>query len=437
MEYLLHYTWRHKMLPLKELYTTDQRLVEVIDPGLHNRTDSGPDFFNAKIKIDGMLWVGNVELHIKASDWYRHRHDTDAAYNNVILHVVEQADMDVQTSEGKILPTLEIPIASQLKEDYNNLLQSDKYPPCYKIIDSLPTLKVHSWMSSLQTERLERKTTDMEERVAQNNGAWEDAYFATLARNHGMGINGDAFEAWAKAMPLSAASHHRDDLFQIEALFLGQSGLLGDDTTSEETEKTPNNDRNIPNKEALTREYRYLKKKFGLTPIDVALWKYKCRPQNHPHVRLLQLAKMYHERRTGLSELLECKTLKDIGKLYNISGQKLTLFAINTAVPAIFAYGRHHAKEHLCERAFDILESLPPEDNAIVRMWQECGLQVRSAGDSQALIQLKKEYCDRKECLRCRFGYEFLNGDHRNKFLHEEETGQQGVQKWETYREQG
>ena len=402
-EGLLHYAWRHKLLPLAELRTTDGRAVEVLSPGLYNRLDAGPDFFNAKIKVDGLLWVGNVELHIKASDWYRHRHDSDTAYDNVILHVVCEADMDVTTSKGYVLPTLVIRMPRELEGDYRHLLNTEKYPPCYEVIPSLPPIKVHAWMSALQTERLERKTIAIEQRVRLMDGSWDDAYFATLAHTFGFGINGDAFDEWTRSLPLRAADHHRDDLFQVEALFIGQAGLLDrvDDTYA--------------------KEYCYLQKKFRLPPIGAPAWRYlRTRPQNFPHVRILQLAKMYHERRTSLSALIDCPDVKSIGKLYNIKGTKLNLVIINTVVPTLFAYGRTHAKEQLCDRAFDLLAALKAEDNHIVRMWQECGLDATTAGDSQALIQLKNEYCDRKECLHCRFGYEFLSGEHRNNFFRED-----------------
>ena len=402
MERLLHYTWKHKILPLGGLKTTEGRMVEVIDPGLYNNSDAGPDFFNAKVKVDGILWVGNVEIHVKASDWYRHHHDKDAAYDSVILHVVEHADMEVETSQGKRLTTVELPIAEELKHDYEGLITSDKYPPCYKIISSLPSLKVHSWLSSLQVERLQQKTTAIEERVRRTRGSWEDAYFTTLARNFGFSINGEAFETWATSLPMNALAHHRDNLYQVESIFIGMAGLL---------DKV---------EEKYAKEFAYLQKKFGLEPMDATLWRYlRTRPQNFPHVRIMQLAQMYHERRTSLSQLLNCKTAKDISTLYNIKGAKLDLLIINTVVPMVFAYGRHHAKEKYEDRAFDLLESVKAEDNNIVRMWQECGLEVRSAGDSQALIQLKKEYCDKKNCLRCRFGFEFLSGEYRNNFLRE------------------
>lgn len=391
MEKLLHYTWKHRLYPLGTLTTTDDRTVEVIDPGLHNKSDAGPDFFNAKIRVNGTEWVGNVEIHLKASDWFRHGHDKDAAYDNVILHVVENADMDVMTSSGRMPAQMVLKVPEKLKADYEHLLHQDKYPPCHERIPDIPKVKTHMFMSALQTERLERKTREIVKRMKDSCGSWEDAYFQTLARNFGFGVNNDALEAWAMRIDLNKAAHHRDDLFQIEALFIGQAGLL--DRVDEKYSK----------------EYSYLQKKFGLEPMNNVMWKYlRTRPQNFPHVRVMELARMYHEQRTGLSQMLECKDVKAVGKLLGVKGSKLNLIVINTVIPIMFAYGRENGKEVLCERAFDLFDEIKPEDNNIVRMWQECGLSVRNAGDSQALIQLKKEYCDKKECLRCRIGREVL-----------------------------
>lgn len=391
MEKLYHYAWRHRLFSLGDYFTTDNRVVEVIDPGLYNRGDAGPDFFNAKLRVNGTTWVGNVEIHEKASDWYRHGHDKDEAYDNVVLHVVANADMDVITNSGRMPAQMEISLPESLKEDYQHLLNSDKYPPCYKRIPDIPRIKIHSWMTALETERLEKKTTAIANRVKETRGSWEDAYFQTLARNFGFGINGDAFEVWARSIELNKVAHHRNNLFQIESMFIGQAGLI--DKVDEKYAK----------------EYAFLKHKFSLEPINGSMWKYlRMRPQNFPHVRILELATMYYEHRTGFSQLLDCKNVKDIGNLFGIKGAKLDLLVINTAIPMLFAYGRSTQRENLCERAFNLLEELKAEDNNIVRMWQECGLEVRSAGDSQALIQLKKEYCDKKECLRCRIGYEYF-----------------------------
>jgi hypothetical protein len=428
MEALLHYCWKHKLFPLEPLTTTDQLPVEVIDPGLHNR-HAGPDFFNAKVKVDGMLWVGNVEIHDKASDWYLHGHDRDAAYDNVVLHVCGVVDAIVTTHQGQVLPQVQLSVPEHVSEHYQELITIDRYPPCYKIIPDLTQLMMHSWMNALQTERLEQKTEAIRKRVDLCDGSWEDAYFVTLARNYGFGVNGDAFEAWANSIPLHAVDHHRDDLFQVEAIFMGQAGLL-------EMETVPERYRDEALSEGyftrLRNEYLYLAHKFGLQPIDHKLWKFlRMRPQNFPHIRISQLANLYHSRRAGLSQLVACETMEDMQEVLatnvspywethyvfgsesaksgkHMSRHSLRVLMINTAIPMLFAYGRYRGDDRLCDRAFTLLEQLGAEDNHIVRMWQECGLVVQNAGDSQALIQLKKQYCDRKDCLHCRIGYEYM-----------------------------
>jgi hypothetical protein len=428
MEELLHYTWKHRLLPLQPLETTDGRQVEIIDPGLHNR-NAGPDFFNAKVKIGGTLWVGNVELHLKASDWYVHGHDRDHRYDNVVLHVCQEADRDVMTADGHYLPQLVLPIPIKVREHYEELLHTDQYPPCYRIIPDLSRLTVHAWMAALQTERLEQKTEAIQQRADRLGGSWEDAYFVTLARNYGFGINGDAFEQWAYRVPLAAVGHHRDDLFQVEAIFMGQAGLLELDTIPGQYQKDALNDGYFAR---LRNEYKYLAHKFQLTPMDARQWRFlRLRPQNFPHIRIAQLANLYYQQKAGLSALIECETVEQIKMLFSshvtpywethytfgsesaknekrLSVGSLNLLLINTAIPMLFAVGRHRHREELCDRAFDLLEQLRAENNHIVRMWQQCGLDAKSAGDSQALIQLKKQYCDRRDCLRCRFGYEYL-----------------------------
>ena len=428
MELLLHYCWKHKMWPLQGLETTDGRVVEVLDPGLHNH-NAGPDFFNAKLKIGGTLWVGNVEIHDKSGDWYLHGHDKDAHYNNVVLHVVEMADREVQTQEGNFVPQMVLKVPDNVRENYEELLRTDAYPPCYRIIPKLTPLLVHSWMAALQTERLEQKTVAIAERAQKAGGSWEDAYFITLARNYGFGINGDAFEEWARHIPLQAVGKHRDDLFQIEAIFLGQAGLLELSTIPDSYQKDALNEGYFAK---LRNEYQYLAHKFSLQPMDVNLWRFfRLRPQNFPHIRISQLANLYFSRKAGLSDLLECRDVVSFAEMLrtqvtpywethytfgsesvrnakHLSPFSINLLLINTCIPMMFAYGRHAMREELCDRAFDFLEQLKAENNHIIRMWKEVGLDVKSAGDSQALIQLKREYCDKRDCLRCRIGYEYL-----------------------------
>ncbi len=434
MEKLLHYCWKHKILPLHQLSTVDGKTVEIIDPGLHNR-HAGPDFFNAKVKIDGTLWVGNVEIHDRSSDWYAHGHQNDVAYDNVVLHVAETIDSDVTTNDGRTLPQLQLQVPEKVKQQYDELITTDDYPPCYRIIPGLSRLIVHAWMSALQVERLEQKTNSIARRLENANGSWEDAYFATLARNFGFGVNSDAFELWARHIPLNAVAHHRDDLFQIEAIFIGQAGLLQQQQcrSGEQANSQEAYDYFL----RLQTEYRYLAHKFTLQPMEPQIWRFlRLRPQNFPYIRIAQLANLYYSRKAGLSQLLECKTIKELKALFcttptpywethytfgkesakstkKLSAHSLDLLILNTAIPMFFAYGRYHSREDLCDRAFELLEQLKAEDNHMIRTWRQCGLEVETAGDSQALIQLKKEYCDRKDCLRCRFGFEYLKGTHQ------------------------
>lgn len=419
MEQLLHYVWKHKIFPLKALQTTAGLSVEVIDPGLPN-TDAGPDFFNAKLKIDGTLWVGNVEIHTSSSDWYRHGHDKDRAYDSVILHICEQMDREVMRPSGEVIPQMLLTCPENVKAHYDELCQADAYPACYSILPSLPKLTVHSWLTALQTERFEQKAHLIGERLERYDRNWEDVFFITLARNFGFGLNGDAFETWAGLVSFRAVDKHRDNLLQVEAFFFGQAGLLeaeGGDAYYLQLQK----------------EFRYLQHKFELPPVmDVSLWRFlRLRPDNFPHVRLAQLAYLYHKEQSLFSRVMEAGTVREVKQVlttrtsayweehFNFSKSSprrekvlgensQELIIINTVVPFLYAYGLHKADECLCDRATRFLEELKAENNHIIRLWGGAGLLVRTAADSQALLQLRKEYCDRKKCLYCRFGYEYL-----------------------------
>ena len=395
MERLLHYAWKCHILPLRELRTTDGRALEVIDSGQNNQ-DAGPDFFNAKVRIDGTVWAGNVEIHLRSSDWFRHGHHEDEAYDNVVLHVTENADVDVVNSKGKTIPQVVIPIPDSLRHNYEELLTTMDYPRCHKMIPEMPMMMVHSWMDALLCERLQERSGRVLDRLRETGGDWERTLMMTLARNFGFSLNGDAFERWGRILPLSACGKHRDDLFQIESIFIGLAGLL--DKVGDE---------------AMKSEFAYLAHKFTLTDtLQEKDWKYmRTRPQNFPHVRLLQLAQIYQRQSAGMSQILDADTRDKLHKCFSVNGlssSSMDLLIINTVVPVLYAYGVYHRDEKFQQRAIELLEGLKAESNYILRQWSACGLSVKSAADSQALIQLKREYCDRKDCLRCRFGYEYL-----------------------------
>jgi len=420
MERLLHYTWMYKLFPLEELCTTDGRRLEIIDPGLINR-DAGPDFFNAKIKLDGILWVGNVELHTRTSDWMKHGHSQDVAYNNVILHVASIIDTEVARADGRLLPQFQLQVPEYVEQNYLKLKHFESTPSCASTFPHLPKLLIHGWLSALQEERMEQKMEAICHRLEFTNQDWERAFFITLARNFGFGLNSDPFEQWAENMPLEALAKHRDNLLQVEAIFFGQAGLLEDP------------DLNDDYYQALCNEYAYLRHKFNLTPSSSLFKMLRLRPRNFPHLRIAQLAMLYYRKESLFSEVMETELLPQLMKLFQVevteywgnhlhfgceclgknkamSPSSICLILINTVIPFLNAYGKFRGNLLLNRRAERLQEELMPENNRITRTWEAVGIKAQNAADSQALIQLTREYCEKKKCLFCRFGYEFMKG---------------------------
>ncbi len=423
MEELLHYVWKHKLFPLGEMRTTRGNLIEVINPGLHNQ-GSGPDFFNAKIKIDGQLWVGNVEIHVRASDWFRHHHDVDDAYSNVILHVVGISDADVPypNKSGKIIPQLQLDVPEYVTTNYDALSRNDQFPRCRDVVLSFPRLTVHAWLSALQVERLEERSTQIKERWVRHGKNWEETSFVTISRNFGFGKNGDAFERWANSFPLMSLGKHRDSLFQIEAVFFGQAGML-------EEPHDEFGDYYV----RLRQEYNFLRHKFSLKPIESTAFRFmRLRPENFPQIRLAQLAMLYFKGGMNLANLLSCADMQALYHLFDtsvsdywkrhftfkaeesaeadkrLSKASIDLIAVNSVVPLLFAYGRYKGDEALCDRAFNLMEEIKAENNKYIRDWKNAGVTCTSAADSQALMQLSTKYCEPRNCLRCRFGFEYI-----------------------------
>ena len=441
LEYMLHYAWQHRMFPLHPLQSAGGCRLEIVNVGKHN-SDSGPDFQGAQIRIDGVLWVGNVEIHLHSSDWYQHQHETDPAYDNVILHVVAKVDREVQTSSGRTVEQFQLDIPEHVIQNYTYLTQSDKIPRCRQFLSSISSLSVTSWLSALYIERLEQRTDLIMERRKQCEKDWEHTAFVTIARNFGFGKNGDAFERWAYSIPMTAISKHRNDLFQIEAIFFGQAGLLNEDpdTPGYTSRQEPLSDYY----QQLKREYNYLSKKFSLRPINAQLWRFmRMRPQNFPHIRIAQLAVLYCSGVLNLSRILNAESIESLQQILSthvsdywkthysfvavesaekgktLSKESKNRIIMNSIVPLFFAYGKYKADETLCTRAIDLMEQLQPEKNHIIADWEEAGITCHHAADSQALIQLTSRYCEAKDCLRCRFGYEYIR--HTPDYLKESE----------------
>ena len=418
MERLLHYVWKYKLYTATPLITTEGRPVQVIDPGMQN-TDAGPDFFNAKIKIDGTLWVGSVEIHDKSSDWLLHHHDTDKAYDRVILHIIGFNDFQPVRTNGNPIPQMLLTVPENILRSIDWLLYREAALPCLDHITGIAPLHIACWMEALLSERLERKTHDIFLLLDAYQTDWNEVFYITLTRNFGFGVNNDAFERLAKSLPLRCIQKQRNSHSQIEAMLFGQAGMLEEE----------NDDHYY---RLLQREYDFLRHKFGLSPMEDFVFKnLRTRPVNFPYLKVAQLAALWVRYDTLFSAILEARSTGEIKKYFRIppSGywethyhfryasprkektigeNALNILLINTVVPMLFAYGLHNKRPEYCERATRLLESIPPEKNTIVTTFYNAGITVRHAGDSQALIQLKREYCEKKKCLYCRIGFRML-----------------------------
>lgn len=420
MEQLYHYLWKTG-IPGSGLKDIDGTVIEVLDPGIHNH-DAGPDFFNSKLKINGVEWIGNVEIHVKASDWYRHGHQEDPAYDNVILHVVGISDKRVVRSDGRLIPQIELTFPEKFFRTYSELCEETERLRCGRMLLSLSELNKTDWLESLSIERIQLKAAKVMEINRSISGDWEQTCFIMLARGLGFGLNGDPFELLAKSIPLRILHHHSDNQFQLEALLFGQAAML--DATMFLFDDYF---------QALCREYYFLARKYGLKPLRPGLWKYaRTRPQNFPHRRIAFLANsltggfsLFSKIKESVREperLLSLFDMKAEGYWKNhysfdteaisvpieLSRSSKILLIINVAVPLLYAFAASTGNIELGEKVMVMLQDLPPENNTIIRQWESYGFNAKDALRSQALIHLKKEYCDKKKCMYCRFGHHFL-----------------------------
>lgn len=416
MEMLYQYIWKYRMLP-SGLTTVDGVPVKVLWPGVHNR-DAGPDFSGARLRIGGDEMVGNVEVHVKASDWFAHHHDTDPAYANVILHFVAIHDRRVPDATGGYIPQVSYQIPESLERLYARLADKIARVKCEGDLWRLSPLTISSWLDALSVERMQQKALRILDEVGSNGGDWQHACFVTLARALGFSLNSQPLEMVARSLPLSVLAHHSDDIFQLEALLFGQAGML--DTSVHIFDEYY---------QRLCREYFFLARKYGLRPLRSDLWKYsKTRPQNFPTRRVALLSRFVLGGFDMLARILDRKCDSDTAPAlfdYTLDGywtehidfdkpgmrlpavlspQNIRLLMINFVAPMLYAYGASHGDPDTAERGLDMWRDLEPENNTYIRQWRNAGLPCESATDSQAMIQLRKEYCDRARCLDCRFG---------------------------------
>lgn len=421
MEKLMQYVWKHRLWRSEDMVTNTGKKVRVVDPGLLN-TDAGPDFFNAKIEIDGHMWVGNVEMHYRATDWKRHHHDSDKAYDSVILHVVAKDDAPVRRTNGELIPQLVLEVSPQFNADYASLVGATIEVPCATKIKQVPHLTIVEWVEGLAFERLHGKVERIHQLLDSFNGSWEDVCYVTLARNFGFGINNDAFERLARRTPLRLLGKHSDSVLQIEALLFGQAGMLD--------AQKPGMDSYYSQ---LCTEYAFLSNKFQLTPMEKESWKlFRIRPQNFPYRRIAMLAQFIEGGFRMMNRILEAEGEKEMRALFEVelsgywtkhytfgkpneratatlSRSSIDIILINTVAPLLYAYGELTGNYEMTDKAIKLLEDLRAESNSIVSHFVAYGIDCPDALTSQALVQLKREYCDARKCIYCKIGHHLLS----------------------------
>ncbi len=427
----MQYIWQHRLWPHVDMFTVDRRRVTVIDPGQLN-VNSGPDFFNAKIRIGDEMWAGDVEIHVKASDWYRHGHQDDPAYRSVILHVVGKDDTAITLDDGRTIPQMRMACAPDFRQAYDSLVAKSCHDlPCADEIKDLDAIYLHSWIDSLAYNRLYTKTDRISAHLNRMSGDWESVCYITLARALGFGVNGDPFERLAMSLPLQFINKHSDSQLSIEALLFGQAGFL-DNAADDDPYVT-----------LLKNEYAFLAHKFSLKRAALPGWKMsRMRPANFPHRRIAFLGCLLFGGFKLMSRIVDATTVDAVRALFNIeltgywarhytfsslldepkatalSRSSVDILVINVAVPLLYAYALTIDSTERADRAINMLHELKAESNSIVTLFTSRGIECNDAFTSQALIQLRREYCETRKCLYCRIGHRMLSKSAKNKDPH-------------------
>ncbi|CAM1347694.1 DUF2851 family protein [Tenacibaculum insulae] len=419
-EDFLHFLWQYKLFDSSNLKSINNEVIQIVKSGILNK-HTGPDFFNAQLKINNQLWVGNVEIHINSSDWYLHKHEEDENYDAVILHVVWQHDHEVFMKNNKPMPTLELKplIDESLLNNYQNLFSKQlRWIPCEKQLKSVDSFLINNWLERLYIERLENKSTLIKELLIKTNNNFEAVLFLLLAKNFGLKINGDAFLRLAESFDFSVLRKTRFEEQQLSALLFGQAGFFESDLEDEYFTQQK-------------KEYYYLQHKFNLKPISKNQFQFfRMRPSNFPTIRIAQLVALFFKHQNLFSKLIALKKIEDFYNLFSVevndfwkvhytfeteskkSSKKLTksfidLLLINTIVPLKFVYEQNRGVVNEIH-IFKLLQQIKPEKNSIISKFSDLKLTAKNAFESQALLELKNNYCAKKRCLQCAIGNDLL-----------------------------
>lgn len=423
-EEFLHYVWRFQLFQ-KPLITTSGERIALIFPGEPN-PHSGPDFFNARLKIGQTLWAGNVEIHLRSSDWYRHGHEKDEAYSNVILHIVETFDKKVFRASGEEVPTAEMRFHPLHLKNFELLSGSLVHLPCRDRLHEIGPIQRSFWINRLLVERFEDRSQQIRQLLASNQQHWEEAFFQRMARGFGSKVNADSFERLARSLPWTLVQKYRDHLFQLEALFFGQGGFL--------TGRQPDTYFS-----GLRREYLYLARKHSLRPLLSLNWKWmRMRPGNFPSLRIAQFAALIHQNKP-LFSLLIGSSLPPVEEVFRavepssywfdhfrpgqkaeaskktLSSEFIQRLIINAISPFRFAYGREKSDFGFTQSSMELLEQCGAEENSITRLWRNAGISMANAAESQALLQLFTKYCQSRRCLNCSWGDRLIRSEIKPK----------------------
>ena len=418
-EEFLHFIWKNKLFQSDSLWTNDGEPIEILNPGRHN-TNAGPDFFDARIRIGETLWAGNVEIHIRSSDWEKHGHQKDPVYRNTILHVVAMDDVLVYNDSGSAIPALVLKWPEWIARNYEMLIKSNDWIGCASLLYQVDPFRIRFFLNGVVIERLKQKIDAISKILKETNENWSETFYSMMARGFGLRENALPFEMLARSLPQSVLAHHHDSLFQLEALLFGQAGLLGDELFGDDYYLE------------LRKEYRFLALKYGLKPIEGHLWKFmRMHPGNFPTIRIAQFAALIHHSQGLFTLVTEASNLDELKQLFRLTAsgywdnhysfnkssvtrkkvfgdQIFTLMVINVVVPFYFLFGDNQNKLILKDRALEILEQLPAESNRLISRWAQAGIVAENALESQALLQLQHHYCEQRRCLDCTIGHKII-----------------------------